>query len=282
MKKTITFLFINLLLFSIYHFTLLDKESLNELINKAEQLEKNAANKNDVENVIVAYQNVLFLDSANYQALCKIGNYKLLMGAGFATSSKEKRKFYEESFLYLEKAMATNAMFLEGIKNKKTVSEASKMLGKKEIDAMGYWYTAKFYYFKECLGVFGKIKNRPLLEENNKMIELVRSIDSTWSGGGVYFSKAIYNIATPEKYGGSKKEAKKQFDIALAIDSSFICTRWGRAKYLYSITGEKEEFVKDLNWVIKQDLSSINKSPVPNAWNVYFQNDAKKMLKAVK
>ena len=267
---------------SSVQYTILENTPINELLLKATNLEKTASSKLDIENIIIAYQNVLNQDNNNYTALCKIGNYKCLLGAGFSKKKKEKIELYQESAYYLEKAMAVNKDFLNERNNGKTVSQAAAKLGKDELDAMGYWYTVKFYYFKECLNVAGKIKNRKLIEENDIMIELVKSIDYKWSGGGVFFSKAIYHIATPEKFGGSREESKKQFALALAVDSNFICTRWGRAKYLYSITGEKEEYIKDLLWVTNQNLNDNLNSPVPNAWNIYFQNDAKKMLAELK
>ncbi len=111
--------------------------------------------------------------------------------------------------------------------------------------------------------------------DNNKMIERIDAIDRTWAGGGNYFSRGLYYIAIPERFGGSKERADQEFTEAVNIGPNYLVNRWGRAKYLYNLVGEKDKFLNDLNWVVEQDPS---KADNPYPWNVYFQQDAKKLL----
>jgi hypothetical protein len=118
---------------------------------------------------------------------------------------------------------------------------------------MGFWYTARFYYFKECLNPLDKAFNTDIVINNNKVIEQIDKLDPNWYGGGNYFSRALYYIATPTKFGGSKEKAKQEFSSAISIGPNFIVNRWGRAKYLYRLTNDMDGFKKDMEWVIEQD-----------------------------
>ena len=262
--------------FSFTSTTTTDKEAL---LQEAVSLEKSASGQAGVSAVIKAYEKVLRLDSMNYQALCKIGNYKSLLGAAYTKKKKEKKKLYLASRASLEKAMETNPDYVQKLSEGKHVSEAIEALSIKEIDAMGYWFTVNFYYYKECLGIIGKMKNVQLIEDCNTMIDRVEQLDSTWSGGGVYFSRAIYYIAMPEKFGGSKAKARELFEKAYEIAPNMICNRWGRAKYLYALTGEKDKYKADLNWVIERTKTRGGDNYLPPAWNIHFQEEAEQMLK---
>jgi len=245
------------------------------LLQQASELEKNAASKVDITNIIEAYKKVEQIDPLNYHALWKVGNYNLLMGAAHSQGKKAKRKYYTEAVKYCEKAMFTNAKFKEAVLAKKEITEAASLITINEIDAMGYWYTARFYYFKDCLSPLRRVFNTRIVIENNKMIDNIDKLDPNWAGGGNYFSRALYYIALPERFGGSKERAALEFDKAIEAGPEFLVNRWGRAKYLYSLTGNNEAFLSDLQWVIQQNPQS---STNPHAWNVYFINDAKKMI----
>jgi hypothetical protein len=42
---------------------------------------------------------------------------------------------------------------------------------------MGFWYTARFYYFKECLNPLDKAFNTDIVINNNKVIEQIDKLD---------------------------------------------------------------------------------------------------------
>jgi len=246
-----------------------------QAIGKAQQMESVAASADEVKSLIEAYKDIERADPKNYAALWKIGNYHILMGAAYSAKKKDKKYHYREAVKYCEKAMFTNAEFRDEISNGADITEASAKLTKAEIDAMGYWYTARFYYFSECLRPLGRVLNTRIIIENNKIIEQIDKLDPSWAGGGNYFARGLYYIAVPERFGGSKQRSDEEFSKAVEIGPDFLVNRWGRAKYLYHLIGDDEGYNTDLQWVISQDP---HKGRNPYPWNVYFQEDAKKML----
>ncbi|MFO7614442.1 MAG: TRAP transporter TatT component family protein [Bacteroidales bacterium] len=242
---------------------------------EAQQLEHIAATAEEVQSLISAFRRIEKVDPANYHALWKIGNYHILMGAAHSEKVKDKKFHYREAVKYCEKAMYTNKAFREAIKDGASITEASEMLTLAEIDAMGYWYTARFYYFSECLRPLGRLFNTRIVIENNEMIEQIDRLDPSWAGGGNYFARGLYFIAVPERFGGSKKKADEEFSMAIEAGPDYLVNRWGRAKYLYDLVGDTAGFYSDLEWVISQDP---HRAGNPYPWNVYFQEDAKKLL----
>ncbi|MBN1792051.1 MAG: hypothetical protein JW830_16255 [Bacteroidales bacterium] len=251
-----------------------DKD-VSRLIEKAMELEAYAGTKEEVLGLIEAYRKVEKADPMNYFALWKIGNYHMLMGAAYAEKRKDKKYHYKMAVLYCEKAMCTNAAFQEATRNGDKVTEALDLLTVGEIDAMGYWYTARFYYFSEVLGGLGRLMNTRIVIHNNKMIERIDELDSTWAGGGNYFARGLYYIAIPERFGGSKERSANEFAAAINIGPEYLVNRWGRAKYLYQLIDDDEGFKADLEWVLSQDP---HEGGNPYPWNVYFQEDTRKML----
>lgn len=250
-----------------------------QLLAESHALENNAASAEEVELLIETFKDVVKADPQNYYALWKIGNYHILMGAAYAEKKKDKKYHYKEAIKYCEKAMATNTTFKTEVLNGKDITEAIDKLTIEQIDAMGYWYTARFYYFSECLAPLGRVMNTRIVIDNNKMIERIDEIDRKWAGGGNYFSRGLYYIAIPEKFGGSKERADQEFSEAVQIGPNYLVNRWGRAKYLYQLIGDQENFITDLEWVVSQDPHEAD-NPYP--WNVYFQEDAKQMLADIK
>jgi len=249
--------------------------NIEALLQEASDLEKNAASKAEILQIIDTYKEVEKIDPQHYQALWKIGNYNLLLGAAHSQSKKAKGKYYKDAVKYCEKAMFTNAKFKDAVLAGNDIPEAASQLSINEIDAMGYWYTARFYYFKDCLSPLRRVFNTSIVIENNKMIDHIDKLDPNWAGGGNYFSRALYYIAVPERFGGSKELAEQEFAKAIEVGPNYIVNRWGRAKYLYSLTGNTEGYLSDLQWVVQQNPKTAEN---PNAWNIYFINDAIKML----
>lgn len=247
----------------------------DQILERAGKIESEAASAADIELLIKTFKEVEIADPTNYYALWKIGNYNILMGAAYSDKKKDKKAYYREAIKYCEKAMFTNTDFKSAVLDGVDICAACSKLTLHEIDAMGYWYTARFYYFKDCLSSLGRLFNTNIVIDNNKMIERIDQLDSTWAGGGNYFSRALYYIAVPERFGGSKERAEQEFGKAIETGPHYLVNHWGRAKYLYSITGNKAGFVSDMEWVLQQDPKN---SGNPYPWNVYFQRDAKSTL----
>ncbi len=250
-------------------------ENIEELFKEAYKIESTASSAESLLSLIDAFKKIEQVDPNNYKALWNIGSYNILMGAAYAKKTKEKKAYYREAIKYCEKAMSINEDFYIQLKKEKDITLAFNKLSINEIDAMGYWHTARFYYFKECLKPLGKIMNTKIIIQNNSMIARIDELDANWGGGGNYFSRALYYVAVPEKFGGSKERAGDEFLKAIEIGPTYLVHRWGRAKYLYDLIGDTSGFKTDLKWVISQDP---NKSGNTYPWNIYFQEDAQKML----
>jgi tetratricopeptide (TPR) repeat protein len=248
------------------------------LFKKALELENTASTGEQLQELIKALKLAVDADPNNYEALWRIGNYNILMGAAYSEKIKDKKYHYKEAIQYCEKAMYLNPSFKQQVENNVNIWDAVNQLDKHYIDAMGYWYTARFYYFKECLSKFGRLFNTKIVIKNDLVIARIDSLNPDWAGGGNYFSRAIYLIAVPEKFGGSKTKAAEEFEKAIKAGPGYLVNRWGRAKYLYSLMGNKEGYVDDLYWVLDQN-PHISGNTYP--WNVYFQNQARLMLSEV-
>lgn len=248
---------------------------IGDLLEKAHTIESTADTKDELIELIRAFKDVEKADPHNYYALWKIGNYNILMGSAFTTKIKDKKYYYKEAISYCEKAMCTNYDFLTVVKKGEKVTDAADRLTINEIDAMGYWYTARFYYFKDCLKPLGRVMNTKIVIQNNAMIDRIDELDPTWAGGGNFFSRGLYYIAVPEKFGGSKQRAADEFEEAIRVGPDYLVNRWGRAKYLYYLIGNDDAARSDLEWVVKQDPHECGNT---YPWNVYFQKDAANML----
>lgn len=253
-------------------------ENIEDLLQEAYKIESTAASAESVLLLIEAFKKVEQVDPSNYVALWNIGNYNILMGAAYTKKIKEKKGYYRQAIQYCEKAMSVNTDFSNERKKEKNITDAFDKLSINEVDAMGFWYTARFYYFKECLKPISRLMNTKIITQNNKMIERIDELDANWAGGGNYFSRALYYIAVPEKFGGSKERANDEFTTAIEIGPNYLVNRWGRAKYLYDLIGNKEGFKIDLEWVISQNPRNAGNT---YPWNIYFQEDAQKMLEHI-
>lgn len=246
------------------------------LLEEAVARENQADDAHQVKQLIDAYGRVVAADPRHYQALWKMGNYHILAGAGYGRSKRDKKFHYLEALRCCERAMYTNPQFRQEVDSGRPVWEACQKLGPGQADAMGYWYTAIFHYFDECLPPAGRLLNARLIVRTDPVMRRIDEVDPDWAGGGNYFSRAIYLIALPERYGGSKVQAEQLFTKAITAGPNYLANRWGRARYLYPLIGNRAGYVADLQWVLEQDpRASGNTYP----WNVYFQRQAKEMLK---
>ena len=167
-----------------------DSEDYERRLTAVQKIENSAETKEEVAQVIAEYEGLLKPDSA-YATLAKIGNYYMLMGAGHSDKKKEKKKYYQEAIKLCEQAMLTNMEFNKAMSESKNFMEHHGLLTIDEIDAMGYWYTTRFYYFKECLSPLGRLFNTGIVRENNTVIEQIDQLDSTWAVEGIILPEAF-------------------------------------------------------------------------------------------
>ncbi len=249
-----------------------------KLLEKAAELEKSADSKTEVQELIDIYKEAIEIAPLNKFAMWKAGNYNILMGAAYANNKREKKKYYMQAVEYCERAMYLNPEFKKQVDAGIPLWEACNVLGEDEVNAMGYLNIAIFYYFKEGLTAISKKFNTKLLIHNEFVMNRIDKIDPDWAGGGNYFSRGIYYISISEKHGGSKEKALEYFTKAIEVGPEYMVNRWGRAKYLYALTGNKKGYIEDLNWVLGQNPPDRG-NPYP--WNAYFIRQADEMLKGI-
>lgn len=247
----------------------------NSLLVKANHLYHQANNLESLKASMDAYQAVLSRNPGDYEALVQLSNQNILHGTAYAQSRKDKSANFHKAMRYAELAMYTNPRFREHIRAGNAPWEAAGYLGKQETEAMFYWVTALQYEFKEGMSLAGKIRNVQWLKKALIFLDQIEKVNPDFGGGAVEFAKGICYYVLPKIKGGSKKIGVDYLQQAVDRGKDRLLPRWGRAKYLYEVTGNDEKAFEDLNWVASQDLEAFE-DPYP--WRVYFQKDAQALL----
>lgn len=245
------------------------------LFNTAKMLADKADDADKLKDAITAFEKVVEADPNHYDALTYLSTYYLLLGDGYTKKRSEKVNYFRKALGYSERAMYTNQAFKELIDGGAKVWEAVDSLTINEMDAMLFWTTAVFYYYKEGLGAFGQMINYPWVKRAKHVMEIMTKLDPAWGGGGIYFTWGIYYLSIPVGIGGNRKLSAEYFEKAIEAGPDWLLNRWGRAKYFHVKMRNPDQFKEDLQWVISQD---IEKAGGPLAWKFYFVNDAKFML----
>jgi hypothetical protein len=245
------------------------------LLLKAQKQALSAEDRATLQSTILAYQRVLEVDPANYQALSALGNLTILLGAAYTDNRSEKIQLYRKAMRFSEQAMYTNSDFKQRVDQGQKPWDASQVLTQREVDVMFYWVTAVLYHFKEGMSLPEKIANVKWIRWCGEFLLRIEAIDPTWGGGGVQFSLALYYGILPQSMGGDVKKSEAYLGQSLEVGPDWLLNRWGRAKYFSVRDKNRSRFEADLRWVVDQD---IHKAGGDYAWKVYFQRDAEKML----
>jgi len=231
-----------------------------------------------LRHAIDAYERALASDPGNRHALDRLAEANILYGAAYSPGRTSKAASYRAGITWAERSMATNEAFRRRVTAGQTVGEAAEELERDELRAMLLWVTGVSYYFKECLTVPGKLLHFRWMTRTREVMERMLAIDKDFENGAVLFSLGIYHIASPPGAGRDLGLSAEFLDKAIASGPGSLLPRWGRAKYFYSRTGDRDGFRRDLEWVLDQDPKVASS---PFAWNVYFQRDARQMLEQV-
>ena len=248
------------------------------LFKMADKQISEADNNEKLLTLIKTYETILKIDPDNYKALWSLGRYYLLIGAAYSQSKDEKEKYYLKGIKYCERAMYQNNKFIALVDKGTKAWDACEVLKKNEIEAMYYWYALVGSYWKECFSWAGKLINIQWPRRAGKILPKMIELDPLWAGGHPYFAKAIFYASVPGIFGGDLKKSEEYFKKAVEAGPNWLYIRWGRAKLLHVKKKDKISFKKDLQWVISRDPRMVD-SPYP--WNVYFQREAREMLKNI-
>lgn len=222
-----------------------------------------------------AQQEVIMADPENKEALALLANQNILFGAAYAKDEDEREKAYLEAMTIAAKALYTNPEFRKRIDHGETIWEAVDALESEDLDAMGFWVTALFYWYKDCQGGIGQVLNFRWIGRARQVMERMTVLDPDWGNGMLHFTWGIYYLAIPEAVGGDRKLSAAYFEKAIDTGSNWLQHRWGRGRYFHIKMGNKEACRKDLEWVLAQD---IREAGGPYAWRFYIQRDAREIL----
>lgn len=236
---------------------------------------KEASTREMLDELLSQYESIRAAYPKNYNVLTNLCTYYTLMGAGYSENRSDKARYYKRAIRNCEQAMYLNPDFRERVDSGASVWDAVQTLSKDESDSMGYWVTAVFFYFKEVVPDPLKVINARWLSRNRLVMERIDDIDPYWRNGANLFNLGIYYLATPKTMGGDLDRAAEYFEKAASAGPNSLIPPWGRAKYLYPLTGNREAFKKDLEWVLGRDPRDTNE---PYAWSVYFQREADMLL----
>ncbi len=245
------------------------------LYAQGQEIFARADTRSELEQAAQLFEAAAAADSTHTMALTRACEARCLLGAAYADSRAAKRAAYGAAIALCERAMATNADFAARVASGETVDQAAGVLGHREMGAMHFWVTAVSYRFKETLSPLAYPFNLRWIERERVVLQRMAEIDPSWGRGAVRFSFGIFYLALPARFGGDRGRARTILDQLVADYPERMLPRWGRAKYLYAKTKEREAQRLDLEWVAAREPSP---DPDEYAWEVYFRADARRLL----
>jgi tetratricopeptide (TPR) repeat protein len=244
-------------------------------LEDADRLGRGADSRNGIEAAIAAYQAVLEIDPANYEACFTLSHLHLLLGDAYASTRSEKRGCFHKAMVYAERAMYTNPSFQQGIQRGEPTWVACRALGAQEMEAMLFWINGVFYTYKEGQSYLGQVINFRWVQRARLVMDHMTSIDTDWGEGALHFTWGVYFLSIPERIGGDRNKSAAYFSKAIEVGPHQLLNRWGRAKYFHVKMKNPQGFREDLEWVLAKDVA---RSPGDAVWNAFFVRDARRML----
>lgn len=255
------------------------KDGVKSLLAKAEEQTQTADTREKVLTLIGTYESILEVDPEHLQALSNVAQYHILLGTGYSDKVALKKQHFRQAITYSERIMYLNSAFKARVNAGQTLWEASEILTKSEADGMGWWTTAVFYYFKECIPDAFKIFNSRWVKRNKIFMDRIEAVDPTWKDGANYFNLGIYYLALPKSLGGDLSKSAEYLVKAKSAGPQRLLIPWGRAKYYYYNQKNRQGFEKDLEWVLSQEPHRPTGDTYP--WNIYFQAQARDLLASI-
>ncbi len=249
-----------------------------ELMGRAEATYAVAGDEEGVRRAIVDYQRVLGENPGDVRALTQLSTLHILLGAAYTSGRQAQSAAFHTAMDYAERAMYTNPEFRAAVVGGLPPWEAASTLTAAEVEAMFFWVTAVQYDFKDGMYLAEKIVNVGWLRYCQQFLDRIDAVAPGFGGGGVEFARVICDYALPKGMGGDKARGDEYMHRALVkgAEQGWLMPRWGRGKYYFEILGEKELQRQDLEWVAGQDPAQMH-DPYP--WLVYFQRNARELLK---
>jgi tetratricopeptide (TPR) repeat protein len=254
------------------------KGGVNTILEKAEKLENDADTGEKVGELIKVYESVLNIEPANRIVLESLARNCFLMAYGYGRDEDEKAHYYLKSIQYSEQALYLNRDFKAKVDNGVKPWEALDVLTRDDMYALFCWYMSAGNYWKECFNVVERVINVIWVKRFKMVLSRMMEIDPIYLHGMPYYLWASFYSGAPSFAGGDLKKADAMFTKAIEVGPTMLNYRRTRARALYTKTGNREAFVRDMEWVLSQDP---HKAPLGYPLNVFIQRDAKNGLTAV-
>ncbi len=232
----------------------------------------------DLESIMASMalmQRVIATDPAHRDALAYLGNIHILLGTAYTVDKEEKIAHFHQAMKYCELSMYGNPQFRKAVKGGQKPWEAADTLRAEDGPAMLFWVTALQYEFKEGMTLPEKIINVGWLKHGITFLNRITQVAPEYGNGAVEFAYSICYLALPSLLGGDTDLGKAYLEKSIANGKGYLLPTWGKGKYFYQVTGDRQSARKDLLWVASQKPEDY-KDLYP--WRIYFIADARVQL----
>ncbi|PKL39912.1 MAG: hypothetical protein CVV44_06735 [Spirochaetae bacterium HGW-Spirochaetae-1] len=246
------------------------------LLVKAKTLEKDADSAEKVGQLVAALEDVIAVDPGNYEALNMLASNCMLIAYGYSQDTDDKEKYYMKAIGYSERGLYLNKDFRALVDKGEKTWEASRVLTKKEMYALYFWYLALGNWWTECLSAPAKLVNLAWPGRVKTVLENMTKIDPDFRRGCIDFSWGAYYAILPGYMGGDIDKADEYFNKALKTGPRMTQFWTGRARYLQTKKKDRQAFIADLERAKSIDPRNADELEYP--WAVYHVANAKEML----
>lgn len=254
------------------------KVNVNVILEKTKKLENDADTKEKLRELIAVYESALQREPVNRTILESLARNCFLMAYGYSRNVDEKSRYYVKSIQYAEQALCLNKDFEVRVDSGAKLWESLDVLTRNDMYALMSWYFSAGSYWKECFNALERLMNVIWVQRFQKVIGRMMAIDPTYLHGMPYYLWASFYSGAPSFAGGDLKKAEAMFKKAIELGPTMLNYRRTRALLLYTKTGDREAFVRDMEWILSRDP---HKAPLGYPLNVFVQRDAKDGLAAV-
>ncbi len=248
---------------------------MKSLLAEAEKLKDKVDTRDGVFELVKVYETVLEIEPDNRSALGGIGSCYFLLGYGYGKSRDEKEQYYLKSIQYCEQLVYLNPEFKIEADKGADIWDALDVLTENDMNALWWWFLAAGSYVTECHSTPVKIINAALVLRIKAVMTRMMAINPQWQNGSPYYLSANYYAQSPALFGRDLEKSVQLFKKAVKTGPTMLNFRRTRARNLHTKTGNREGFIADMEWVLKQDP---HKAPLGYLWNSFVQRDAREGL----
>lgn len=124
-----------------------------------------------------------------------------------------------------------------------------------------YWTMSNLGYLSEVNGILSSIGNKRQITE---MLERVSKLDPEYFYGAVPRFWGAYYAVVPRIAGGNMKKSRKEFEKAIQLGPDFLTNKTLMAELFWTRDGDRKEFERMLNEVLKAEVNNPEIAPENN------------------